>query len=373
MLTGKGIPIGRLLGVPINLDWSWFLILVLATWSLASGYFPERYPGWPSLQYWIIGLMTTVLLFVSVLLHELGHAAVAKAYHIPVKQITLFIFGGVAQLGGESRTAMSEFLIAIAGPAVSAALAALFFVASLAARISPPVEALMYYLAVTNLLLVAFNLLPGFPLDGGRVFRAIVWGITGNLSRATFIAVQVGKLVAFGFIALGVWRMFNGRLMDGLWMAFIGWFLHQAADAQLRSQMLRDLLSEHRVAQAMSRDYVTVPASISLQDLVDEHILGRGRRSVVVQDNGHTEGLLTVHHIREVPRERWPVTTAVEAMAPEDCCERVSPDADLWSALEKMDRDGYNQLLVTRDGRLEGMLNRADVITFVRTLQELGA
>ncbi len=373
MLNGKGIPLGRILGVPIYLDWSWFLVFALATWSLATGYFPAQYPGWTSPEYWIIGAVTTILLFVSVLLHELGHAAVAKAYHIPVQRITLFIFGGVAHLGGESRTAMSEFLIAIAGPIVSALLGVVFFGAALLTRTMMPLGALLQYLSVINFTLALFNLIPGFPLDGGRVFRAIVWGLTRDMSKATRIAVQVGRAVAFGFVALGIWRMIGGNFSNGLWLAFIGWFLKQAADAQLRYQVMRDMLGDYTVSQAMSRSYITVPAEMSLQVLIDEHILGQGRRSVVVEKNGHPEGLLTVHHIREVPRDRWAETQAIQAMAPEDCCERVAPDTGLWDALEKMDRNGYNQLLVTRNGDLVGMLNRGDVISFLRTVQDLAS
>src|SRR5574341_465034 len=373
MLNGKGIPLGRVLGVPIYLDWSWFLVFAFMTWSLATGYFPKQFTGGSLGQYWVAGAIATILLFVSVLIHELGHATVARAYHIPVQRITLFIFGGVAQLGAESRTAMSEFLVAIVGPIVSAALAGLFFVIGLAARATTPVDALFSLLAGINLSLALFNLIPGFPLDGGRVFRAIVWGITKDMSRATHIAVQVGRLVALGFVAFGVLQMLMGELSGGLWLAFIGWFLKQAADAQLRYQVMRDMLSDYTVSQAMSRSYSTVPAEMSLQNLIDKHILGQGQRSVVVEKSGHPEGLLTVHHIREIPREKWGEMTALQAMAPEDCCERVTPATRLWDALEKMDRNGYNQLLVTRNGDLVGMLNRGDVITFLRTVQDLAA
>lgn len=372
MFRSKGVPIGKIIGVPIYLDWSWFLVFALATWSLATGYFPAEFQGWPTSQYWIVGAVTALLLFVSVLLHELGHAAMANVYGVPVQRITLFIFGGVAQLGGESRTAMAEFMIAVIGPVVSFALAGFFYVLRPFVTAFEPVSALTEYLAIINFSLAAFNLIPGFPLDGGRVFRAIVWAITKNLSRATVIAVEVGRLVAFGFLAFGVWRMINGAFSNGLWLVFIGWFLRSAADSQLRYQIMRDTLADHTVSQAMSRNYVSVPGGTDLQTLVDHHILGSGVRNVVVEDNGQAAGLLTVHQIKEVPRERWPETTVRQAMSPEDCCETVRPETGLWEALEKMDRDGYNQLLVKTDGRMVGMLNRGDVITFLRTAQELG-
>jgi Zn-dependent protease/CBS domain-containing protein len=371
MTGSRGIHIGNIWRIPITLDWSWFLVLVLATWSLAMGYFPTEYPRWPMPLYWLLGVVTTIMLFISVLLHELGHAFVARAFDIPVQRITLFIFGGVAQLGAESRTAKSEFLVASVGPAVSFALAGFCLGVRLIVTPGQPAFALFDYLTVINFMLGAFNLIPGFPLDGGRVLRAILWGLTRSMSKATLWAVRVGQIVAFGFMVLGCWRVLNGAIANGLWIAFVGWFLRQAADAQLTHQVMRDVLSDYTVGQAMNRDYVTVPGDIAIQQLVDEHILAQGRRSVVVKSNGHVEGLLTVHHVKDIPREKWPEIRVIEAMAPEDCCEKVAHDSGLWDALEKMDRSGFNQLLVSRDGEVVGMLNRGDVITFLRTVQEL--
>src|SRR5574341_1786936 len=332
MLNGKGIPLGRVLGVPIYLDWSWFLVFAFMTWSLATGYFPKQFTGGSLGQYWVAGAIATILLFVSVLIHELGHATVARAYHIPVQRITLFIFGGVAQLGAESRTAMSEFLVAIIGPIVSAALAGLFFVIGLAARATTPVDALFSLLAGINLSLALFNLIPGFPLDGGRVFRAIVWGITRNLRRATEIAVTIGRVVAFLFILLGVWQILQGNWANGLWIAFIGWFLDNAAVGQLQQQRLHDLLTGHTVAQAMSRSCVTAPFDLSLQELVDHHILGEGHRCLLLARGEEIVGLLTLHHIREVQRDRWGTVTAGEIMTPISKIKRIKPEVGLEKA-----------------------------------------
>ena len=229
------------------------------------------------------------------------------------------------------------------------------------------------YLAYINLALVVFNLIPGYPLDGGRVFRAIVWAITGNMRRATLIAANVGRFFAFLFIFVGVWQMFGGNFGNGLWIAFIGWFLDNAASAQVQQVMFQGLLAGHRVSQAMSTHCATVPADLTLQQLVDEHILGGGQRCFLVNRGDNTVGLMTLHRIKEVPRPEWAATSAAQVMLPLEQLKRIDPDTELWAALEKMDRDGVNQLPVTRDHHVIGMLSREDVITFLGTLQELGS
>jgi Zn-dependent protease len=222
------IPIGRILGIPIGLDYSWFVIFALLTWMLAGSYYPEEFKGWPPLLYWFTGAVTAIMLFVSVLLHELGHSVVALRYGVPVRSITLFLFGGVAQVEAEPPSAIAEFFIAIAGPLVSLALAVVFYTVQPLAAGMEPLLGLAKYLAYMNMALVLFNVIPGYPLDGGRVFRAIVWAITGNMRRATIIAANVGRFFAFLLIFAGIWQVFRGNL-GGLWLAFIGWFLDNAA------------------------------------------------------------------------------------------------------------------------------------------------
>src|SRR5512136_1235098 len=204
-MNRSAIPLGRIWGIPLGLDYSWFLIFALLTWTLATSYYPTEFGSWPVAQYWIVGAATAILMFVSVLLHELGHSVVAIRYKIPVRSITLFIFGGVAQIGAEPPSAIAEFWIALAGPATSFALAILFGLLQSMVGALAPLLALAKYLAYINGTLALFNLIPGFPLDGGRVFRAIVWGVTNNLRRATLIAANVGRIVAFFFIIVGVW------------------------------------------------------------------------------------------------------------------------------------------------------------------------
>jgi Zn-dependent protease len=372
-MNRHSIPLGRILGIPIGLDYSWFLIFGLITWTMAVGYYPAEYKNWPIVQYWIVAAVTAIMLFVSVLLHELGHSVVAISYKIQVRSITLFIFGGISQIGSEPTGAMSQFWISIAGPAVSFALAILFFLLQPVFRDIAPLLALGKYLVYINIVIGLFNLIPGFPLDGGGVFRALVWGISHNQRRATLIAANLGRFIAFLFIILGVWQMFVGNLMNGLWIAFIGWFLESAARGQVQQVSLQSILAGHKVSQVMTRQYTAISDDTTLQHLVDDHILGGGRRNFVVKRNNEAVGLLTLHHVKRVPRTEWATTTSAQAMIPIERTRRLRPDAELWTALEEMDRDGVNQLPVMVDGQIQGMLSREDVITFLRTLRELGA
>jgi Zn-dependent protease len=373
LVTRQNIPLGKILGIPIGLDLSWFLIFALLTWMLGGSYYPAEFKNWPPLLYWFMGAVTAIMLFASVLLHELGHSVVAIRYKIPVRSITLFIFGGVAQIGAEPPSAVAEFWIAVAGPIVSLSLAVLFSALKPVTTGIGPLLGLLEYLAYINFALVLFNLIPGYPLDGGRVFRAIVWAVTKNMRRATIMAANVGRAFGFLFILAGVWRMFSGDFGGGLWIAFIGWFLDNAASAQIQQAMLQGLLAGHQVAQAMSSHCVAIPAELTLQQLVDEHILTGGRRCFLVNRGSDTVGLMTLHRIREVPRGEWQTTSAAQAMLPLDKLVRISPDKELWTALQQMDRDGVNQLPVMTDNQVVGMLSREDVISFLRTVQELGA
>jgi Zn-dependent protease/CBS domain-containing protein len=363
------IPLGRIFGIPIGLDYSWFVIFALLTWMFAVSYYPDEFKHWSPLLYWLMGAVTAIMLFMCVLLHELGHSVVALRYKIPVRSITLFLFGGVAQIGAEPPSAISEFFIAIAGPLVSLALAVFFYAAQPLVAGIEPLLGLAKYLAYINTALVLFNLIPGYPLDGGRVLRAVVWEITGNMGRSTLIAANVGRFFAFLLIFAGVWQMFSGNLGGGLWVAFIGWFLDSAASQQV---MFRGLLTGHRVAQAMSTHCAIIPEDLTLQQLVDEQILAGGQRSFLVNRGDQTVGLITLHRIKGVPRPEWATTSAAQVMLPFEQLKCVDPDTELWSALEKMDRNGVNQMPVIRDQHVIGMLSREDAITFLRTLQEFG-
>ncbi len=365
------VPIGRVLGIPIDLDYSWFLIVVLLTWLLAANYYPAEFKGGTSVEYWLMGAVTAVLFFVSIVVHELAHSWLALRYKIPVHRITLFIFGGVSQIAAEPPSAMAEFLIAIVGPLTSFALAAFFFsLEPLLVNIGPAL-AIAKYLALINGILGLFNLVPGFPLDGGRVFRAIVWGVNKNFRRATLIAAGTGRFCGFLFIFLGVWQALRGNVVNGIWIAFIGWFLESAAGAQVQQQMVQGLLVGHKVSEAMGEVCTHVSGDTTLEKLVDQQVLAHGRRCFLVERGDRAAGLLTLHNMKEIPRPSWTTTTATQAMIPLDKLSRIDPNAELWTAMEKMGRDGVNQMPVMSGNDLVGMLSRGDIVKYLQTLQQV--
>jgi len=365
------IPLGRILGIPIDLDYSWFLVLVLLTWILAFNYYPVEFKGGTTTQYWLMGFLTTVLFFVSVLVHELAHAIVALRYKIPVRRITLFIFGGVSEIAAEPPSATAEFLIAIIGPITSLALAAFFFLLEPLLVNSKPALAVAKYLALINASLGLFNLIPGFPLDGGRVFRAIVWGATKNFRRATLIAANTGRFFGFLFIILGVWQVLGGNVINGLWIAFIGWFLESAAAAQVQQQLVQGLLVGHKVSEAMGNGCTQIPSNTNLQSIIDQEVLAHGRRCFVVNQGAGVVGLLTLHNIKEVPRTSWTTTTAAQAMIPVEKLSKTGPNAELWTAMEEMVRDGVSQMPVMLGNNFIGMLSRGDIVNYLQTLQQV--
>jgi len=371
-MTRQAIPIARILGIPVALDYSWFLIFALLTWMLAVSYYPGEFHGWPLPLYWVMGAATAVLFFVSILLHELGHSIVALRYKIPVRSITLFVFGGVASIGGEPPSARAEFLIAIAGPLVSFALGLVFYILQPAFAASEAVSGLFRYLSYINFGVALFNLIPGYPLDGGRVFRAIVWALTHDMKRATLIAANAGRFFGFLLILVGAWQILQGNFGGGVWIAFIGWFLDAAATGQARQLVVQDLLAGHTVSQAMTSRCATVSADLTLRQLADEHILAGGQRCFLVTRGHSTVGLITPHRLSAVPRSEWAAATAARVMVPLEESKRVAPNTELSTALQLMDRDGVNQLPVLAQDRVVGMLTREEVISFLRTLQQLG-
>ncbi len=371
MGTGS-IRLGKIFGIPVGIDYSWFLVFILFTWTFAVGYYPAAFNNWSTTEYWVVGAITALALFGSVLLHELGHSLVALRYKIPVRNITLFIFGGISQISEEPVNALSEFWITIAGPLISFALAGVFYVLTPLTTGFTPLFAIVKYLAYINLILGAFNLIPGFPLDGGGVLMSIVWGVTHNRHRALVIASWVGSFIAYLFIVYGVFQLFSGNMVNGLWIAFIGWFLISASRGQLQQERIKGLLAGHRVSEVMSQAYTIVQANTTLQSLMDDHILASSRRSYIVENGEEVVGLLTLHHLRDVPKEQWPSTTVAQVMIPCAKWKDLALGTELWDAMEEMDRDGVNQLPVMTDGHIEGMLTREDIISFLRQLREPG-
>ena len=360
--------LGKILGIPIGIDYSWFLIFFLLSWVLATTYYPSEYKHWDQIEYWLAGTLTSILLFGSVLLHELGHSIIAIKYKIKVKEINLFIFGGISEINGEPPKASSEFWIAIAGPIVSLLLAGVFFILEKDVHVFL-LTALFEYLAFINFILVVFNLIPGFPLDGGRVFRAIIWGITKNFKKATNVAVAAGRLFGFIFILYGVYQIFGGNILNGLWISFIGWFLDNAAVSQLREQKVHDLLTGHKVYEAMSQDYGIVSHDSTLQEVVDNNFLGINRRALFVKKDNKIAGLITLHRFNIIARDQWNNTFVEDVMIPISNTEKTSADAEIWDAMTKLNSEGVNQLPVINEGEVEGIFSRDNAISFIAELR----
>jgi Zn-dependent protease/CBS domain-containing protein len=359
-------------GIPIRIHLSWLLVFGLVTWSLAAGYFPGEYPGWTAGSYWAIGAVTALAFFASILIHELGHSWVARRNGIPIESITLFVFGGVARISREPDTPGVEFRMAIAGPVTSFVLAGLFAGAWQLAREVPLLAAPAIWLARINFMVAVFNLVPGFPLDGGRLFRAAVWHFTGSLRRASRVASFTGQLVAFGLIGWGILTVMGGNVIGGMWLAFIGWFLQNAAAHSHADADLRERLRDVTVAQAMTPDCRRIERGASLERIVREEVLGAGRRCFTVTEGGRLTGLLTLHEIKAVPQERWAAVTAGDVMTPAEKVTAVEPKADLLTALKKMDDANVAQMPVVAGGELVGMIGREQILHYVRVRGELG-
>lgn len=276
-------------------------------------------------------------------------------------------------MAGEPPSAAAEFWIAVIGPVVSLALAAFFWEIEPLLAWSQPLYAVAKYLALLNLILGVFNLVPGFPLDGGRVFRAVVWRATGKYRRATAIASLTGRFMGFVLIFFGVWQVLSGNLVGGVWTAFIGWFLESAAGSQLQQEFVKSLLGEHKVLDAMKRDFPQISGDLTLQELVDKHILTTGMHCFVVHGASSADGLVTLSNIRKVSRSDWASTKASQVMVPLEKLDSTPPDAVLWSALEKMGRDGVNQLPVVNGKGIVGILSREDIVQYLHVLQAFGA
>ena len=368
-----GLRIGRILGIPLYLHATSFLIFALLTFFLATQVLPMQSGATP-MQYWILAVGVSIVFFGSLILHELGHSVIALRYKIPVVSITLFFFGGLARIARDPETALQEFNIAIAGPIVSFILSAVFLgVYAIAPQGVLQLAAL--YLSEINLILGAFNLLPGFPMDGGRVLRAIVWGITKNFDRATQIASRSGQIFAYMMIMLGIWAImerdsgvsrFLGGWSGGLWLAFIGWYLLSAAQETYTQVAIRNTLTGLSAADIMSPDVPTVARDISLEDYVHE-VLRTGRRCHVVTGNGMAVGLVTLHQVQHFPREEWANTSIQAAMVPQGAIHWVLPNEPITGVLERMQSEDVNQMPVLQEGHIIGMIARDSILRVIQT------
>ncbi len=366
--------IGKIAGIDIDINVSWIIILVLLTVSLATGWFPQLYPGWSSGTYWVVGLISALLLFVSVLLHELAHSLVARRRGLPVKNITLFIFGGVSNIEQEPKSPGVEFQVAVVGPLTSLLIGAICYLLLLPLRgTHSPLEGILFYLAVTNVLLGVFNLIPGFPLDGGRVLRSIVWKITGSLTKATRIASISGQVIAYLFILWGIWQLFTGNVLNGIWIGFIGWFLLSAAQSANTQVNLQSALSGVTVGEVMNPTPPTVPANISLQKLIDEYFLPHGLRFALVMQADRLAGLITLSDIRHVPREQWGYIPVGQVMIPVERLHVVSPQQSLNDVLPLMAGRDVNQLPVVQNGIPVGTVSRDAIMRYLEVRRSLGS
>ena len=375
MSQAQGIRIGRILGIPIYLDLSWILIFALIALSL-SMQFEKQFSNWTSPEHWGVGILTSLLFFGSVVFHELSHSVVAQHYKIKVISITLFLFGGLARIGSEPSKAIQEFNIAIAGPAASGFLAAVFYGLKFAFPTNEVVQAVAGQLGWTNLMLALFNLLPGFPLDGGRIFRAIVWGATKDFSRATRVAGASGRLIAYAMILAGIGLSIRWG-WENIWLAFVGWFLLNAAQASVAQVTIRETLAGLRAADVMSHEVPTVPGNMSLEEYSNE-VLRTGRRMHIVTMDDRLVGLMNVAALNTVPRDEWSMNSVQAVMVQRDRILWAAPEEPLQRLLERLMAADVNQMPVVQhsdDGaaHIIGMITRDAILRVIQTRSELGA
>ena len=368
---GTTIRIARIAGIPIRIHITWLIALFLVTWTLGVGYYPNEYPNWNGYLYWAAGSGSALLLFLSVLLHELAHSLVALAKGLPVSGITLFIFGGVSAIKLDAHTPADEFWVAVVGPVTSLALAAAFAIAGEFVSSAVVLSAVLRYLAFINLFLALFNLVPGYPLDGGRVLRAIAWAVSGNLDKATALAAGAGHVVAFMLISWGVFQLFSGNLLGGVWTAFIGWFLHGAAESSRQEVAAQEVFRGIKVANLMKPDPEFLAPETSVGVFVREQVLHRGWRALPVCDGDGLAGIVSVSDVKGLPETLWEVTPVSDIMtrSPLLC---VEPDAEVAEALHLLSEHQVNQLMVVDGRRLVGLLTRSHILDHLQFRQELG-
>ena len=363
----------RIAGIDINIHISWLIILVFLTFSLATGWFPITYPGSSTATYYLLGFIASILLFVSVLLHELAHSFVARSRGLQVKSIVLFIFGGVSNIEQEPQTPGIEFSMAFVGPLVSLLIGVVCYGLLLLVRGTHSlIVPILSYLALMNIILGIFNLIPGFPLDGGRVLRSIIWKATGNFQTATNITTFVGQAFAYLIILWGILLFFAGNAFNGLIIIFTGWFLLTSAQSARSQSVLDTAFRGVTVNQIMNTNVMTVPANISLQKLVDEYFLPRGLRSAFVMQGDQLAGLITLSDIRHVPRDQWPQTPVGFAMIPLERLHTITPQQNVKDVLPLMTGQDVNQLAVVQDGRLVGVLTREGILRSLEIRRNLG-
>jgi Zn-dependent protease len=383
-----GLRLGRIFGINIYVDWSWIFIFLLVTWSLAAGLFPELHPNWGVTLNWGTAIAASLLFFASVLAHELAHSVVAKSQGIPVRNITLFLFGGVSNIQREPTSPGAELVMAIVGPLTSLILGVIFLLLSGATAAGldvitgtatgplaqlDPLSTLLMWLGPINILLGVFNLIPGFPLDGGRVLRSVLWAITKNLRLATRWATWIGQMVSWLFIITGIAMVFGlsipffgTGLIGGLWLAIIGWFLHSAAIQSYQQVVVDDLLEGVPVSRLMQSNAPSVLPDISVSTLVHDHIIGASERAFPVVQGDRLVGMVSVEDVRKVDRTAWDTTTVSQIMQPSDQIVVATPQEDAAEAMKELGSRNVHQMPVVQDGQLLGMLRQQDIVMWLQ-------
>lgn len=373
-MFGARLTLFKLFGFAVRADLSWLIVVVLVVASLSTGVFPHMVPGLTRGVYWAMGVAGAIIFFLSIVAHEFAHAMVARRFGIPMRGITLFVFGGVAEMDDEPPTARAELLMSIAGPATSVVLGALFLIAgalAMSAHASKMVTSVLLYIGSTNIILAIFNLIPAFPLDGGRVLRSVLWWRGGNLRAATRRASQAGSVLGFILVIIGIFTAFTGNLITGIWWFLIGMFVRNAALASYQQLIVRQTLAGEPVSKFMKPDPITVPRWISIDALVNEYVYRYHFSLYPVVDNDRLTGCVTTQKIREVPREEWGRQT-VGSIA-DGCSEAntIAPGADVLDALRQMNKNKQSRLIVVTDGKPVGILTLKDLLRFVAVKMEL--
>jgi Zn-dependent protease len=365
--------VARIRGIAIEVHLSWLVIFALVGISFSDSVFPEQYEGWSTATYWIIGGLTALVFFLTVLIHELAHAIVAQRRGLAVPKITLFLFGGVSHLAEAPRSAREEFLIAAVGPGTSLVLAAIFIaIAFVAAGRQEQVEAMCTWLGGINASLAIFNILPGFPLDGGRVLRSIAWARSGSFRKATNLASTVGVFFGYGLMLAGLGLLLAGFVLNGIWFAFIGWFLAGAARGEAQGMQLESVLAPLTARDIMQPEFASVTPGTSLQQLVDEQMVGHGHRAVMVANDDRVVGIVTVSDVRNVDRELWANTPVQRVMTAREAIVTVPAEQSALDVLMLIGERRLNQVPVLEEGRMVGLITRRELLDRVQVAGRLG-
>lgn len=367
-MFGKKIPLFNLFGFKVGVDATWFILAVLITWSLAEGVFPHYFPGLSNAAYWWMGAAGALGLFISIVFHEFCHSIVARKFGLPMKGITLFIFGGVAEMNKEPENAKSEFFMAIAGPISSVILAGMFFITYTAGKTinwPGPVNDVLVYLGWLNIILAGFNMVPAFPLDGGRVLRSILWAIKGNLQWATRISSGLGAGFGLFLMILGIINFIGGNFIGGLWYFLIGIFIKGASQMSYRQLLIKNALVGEPISRFMVADVVIAPSSITVHDLIEDYFYKYHYKMFPVSDNGTLKGCVTTKQIKELSRENWATSRVSDIIKPCSEVNTILPDADSMKALSLMNRTGNSRLMVIEGNKLLGMISLKDMLKFL--------